>query len=66
MAAQATMMTIHPDPQSVYKSKTLQRFEISPKLAVDFKVSLRRLDITPATVFPGLDGLAKSIRYEGA
>ena len=66
MAAQATMMTIHPDPKSVYESKTLQRFEISPKLAVDFKVSLRRLDISPATVFPDLDGLAKSIRYEGA
>lgn len=66
MAAQATMMTIHPDPKSVYESKTLQRFEISPKLAVDFKVSLRRLDISPATVFPDLDGLAKLIRYEGA
>ena len=66
MAAQATMMILHPDPQSVYESKTLQRFEISPNLAGDFKASLRRLDITPATVFPGLDGLAKSIRYEGA
>jgi type I restriction enzyme M protein len=64
MAAQATMMTIHPDPKTAHQSKTLHRFEISPKLAPKIKEQLRRCSIHPATVFPDLDGLAASIRYE--
>ena len=63
MAAQATMMTIHPDPTAAHDSKTLHRFEISPHLAPHLKSQLRRCGITPATIFPDLDGLAKTICY---
>jgi hypothetical protein len=57
------MLTIHPDPTTAYDSKTLCRFEISPNLAPALKAQLRRVGITPASVLPDLDGLAKSIRY---
>ena len=63
MAAQATMMTIHPNPKIAHTSKTLHCFEISSKLAPSLKDQIRRCGIHPATVFPDLDGLAKSIRY---
>lgn len=63
MAAQATMMTIHPNQKIAYTSKTLHCFQISSKLAPTLKDHLRRCGMHPATVFPDLDGLAKSIRY---
>jgi len=66
MAAQATMMTIHPDPQTAHQSKSLQCLEIPPKLAPTLKEHLRRCGVHSATLFPDLDGLAKSIRYTDA
>jgi hypothetical protein len=64
MAAQATMMTIHPDPRKAHDSSTLECFEISPKLAPNLKAQLRRCGIHPSTVFPDLDGVAESIRFD--
>ena len=63
MSAQASVLTLHPDPRKPYHSKTLRCLEISKTLAPVIKVQLRRLGMHPATVFPDLDGLAKSIRY---
>jgi hypothetical protein len=64
VAAQASMLSIHPDPRKVHDSDNLMRFELSAKLVPHLKASLRRCGIHPATVFPDLDGLAASIRYE--
>jgi hypothetical protein len=64
VATQALMLSIHPDPRKVHDSKNLVRFELSAKLVPNLKASLRRCGIHPATVFPDLDGLAASIRYE--
>ena len=64
VAAQASMLSIHPDPRKVHDSDNLVRFELSAKLVPTLKASLRRCGIHPATVFPDLDGLAASIRYE--
>jgi hypothetical protein len=63
IAAQASILTIHPDPRRTYTSDTLVRFEISDKLAPSLKAHLRRCGFTPSTLFPDLDGLAKAIRY---
>ncbi len=63
MSAQASVLTVHPDPRKPHDSKTLRCFTIASKLAPALKVQLRRLGIHPAMVFPDLDGLAKSIRY---
>jgi hypothetical protein len=64
VAAQASMLSIHPDPRKVHDSENLVRFELSGKLVPSLKASLRRCGIHPATVFPDLDGLAASISYE--
>ena len=64
VAAQESMLSIHPDPRKVHDSENLVRFELSAKLVPNLKTSLRRCGIHPATVFPDLDGLAASIRYE--
>jgi hypothetical protein len=64
IAAQASMLTIHPDPKTAYASNSLHCFEISSKLAPALCAQLRRCGIHPATIFPDLAGLAKSIRLD--
>jgi type I restriction enzyme M protein len=63
MSAQASVLTVHPDPRKQHDSKTLRCFKIPSKLAPVLKMQLRRLGMHPATILPDLDGLAKSIRY---
>lgn len=64
IAHQASMFSIHPDPRKPHDSDTLLRFEISPNLAPSLREQLRRCGIHHATIFPDLDGLAKSIRLD--
>ena len=64
IAAQASVLTIHPDPKVAYASKSLRCFEISSNLVPALRAQVRRCGIHPATVFPDLDGLAKSIRLD--
>ena len=61
ISAQASVLTIHPDPRMVYQSKSLLCLRVSGKLKRDFKQALRRLGIHPATIYPGLDGVAENI-----
>ena len=61
ISSQASMLTIHPDPAKAHDSATLTRFAIPSKLVPSMKSSLRRCGIHPASVFPGLDGIAKSL-----
>lgn len=63
IAAQASMLSIHPDPTIEYTSKTILTFEIPPELSSVLKSNLRRCGIHSAAMFPDLDGLASSIRY---
>jgi len=65
IASQASMFSIHPDPRKPHDSDTLLRFEISPNLVPSLRAQLRRCGIHYATVFPDLDGLAKSIMLDG-
>lgn len=62
--SQSSMLTIHPDPSKAYCSTTLKCFTISAKLVPDMKACLRRCGINPASVFPGLEGIAKSLRFD--
>lgn len=61
IASQSSVFTIHPDPRKPYNSATLHCFEIPAKLGPNMKASLRRCGIHPASVFPGLGGIAKSL-----
>jgi hypothetical protein len=64
ISAQSSMLTIHPNPKEVYASDSLCCFTISTQLATQLKDPLRRCGIHPATVFPDLDGLVKSIQLD--
>lgn len=61
IAAQASMLTIHPDPTKAHDSAKLQRFEIPKKLVPNLRSTLRRCGIHPASVFPDLGGVARAI-----
>lgn len=64
IATQSSVLTIHPDPSKAYDSATLVRLTVPAKLVPNMKACLRRCGINPASVFPGLDGIAKSLRFE--
>jgi type I restriction enzyme M protein len=61
ISAQASVLTIHPVPRVAYESKSLLCLRVAGKLKRDFKQALRRLGIHPATMYPGLDGVAETI-----
>lgn len=61
ITCQGSVLTIHPDPRKPYDSPTLRCFEIPAKLVANMKASLRRCGIHPASVFPELAGVAKSL-----
>jgi hypothetical protein len=61
IAAQSSVLTIHPNPRLAYTSTSLLCFTISPKLKAQIRQCLRRCGIHHASVFPGLDGVAANI-----
>jgi len=61
ISAQASLLTIHPDPRVPYTSRSLVCLRISGKLKRDLKLSLRSFGIHPASMFPGPDGVAENI-----
>lgn len=64
IASQSSVLTIHPDPSKAYDSATLVRFTVSSKLVPNMKACLLRCGINPASVFPGLEGIAKSLLFD--
>jgi len=61
VAAQASVLSIHPNPHVAYTSKSLIRFTIRPKLKQVIRKSLQRCGYHQASLFPGLDGIAANI-----
>lgn len=59
--AQASVLTIHPDPRLAYESKTMICLVVPGKLKYEIKKTLRRLGVHQASIFPGLDGVAQNI-----
>jgi hypothetical protein len=58
---QASVLTIHPDPRLAYESKTMICLVVPAKLKHEIKKTLGRLGVHPASIFPGLDGVAQNI-----
>lgn len=61
ISAQASVLTVHPDPREAYSSPTLVCLRISGKLKVTLKQALLRLGIHPATIYADLQGVAQSM-----
>ncbi|MCB2220603.1 MAG: FRG domain-containing protein [Bacteroidetes bacterium] len=69
ISVQQSCFTIHPNPQKGYSiteiitdSKFLMRYIIPKELKKTFRRNLNNLGITYRTLFPDLDGLAKSLK----
>lgn len=69
MTAQQSCFTIHPEPMTGYtipdlikEEKFLARYIIPKKLKLEIEKNLIYLGITDRTIFPDLDGLAKTLK----
>lgn len=72
MNSQFSCFTIHPKPQNgcsipeiIQDGKFLMRYIIPGKLKSKFKNNLTALGITHSSIFPDLEGLAKTIKERG-
>lgn len=63
IAAQSGVFTVHPDPQTAYAPKGLVRLTIPNNARYGIKLALWRLGIHYASLFPGLDGVARHIEW---
>jgi type I restriction enzyme M protein len=58
---QALVFTIHPDPRLAYESRNMICLVVPGKLKYDIKETLHRLGVHPASIYPGLNGVAQNI-----
>lgn len=68
ITAQAGLFTIHPNPHEPFNSNNIDKIIIPNEIRLDLKKTLNKYGINRASLFPGLDGLAKHIhwlRYKG-
>ena len=63
ITAQAGLFTVHPNPKTPFESSSLSKVIIKQKFRKDMKYILYKYGIHRATLFPGLDGLAKHITW---
>lgn len=61
--AQAGLFTIHPNPKEVFNSPKVTKLVIKQNFRRPLKYLLYKYGIHRATMFPGLDGLAKNITW---
>ncbi len=63
IAAQAGLFTVHPKPQLPFSSDNITKLVIKQTFRKELKFILYRYGIHRASLFPGLDGLAKHIEW---
>ena len=63
ITAQAGLFTIHPDPQTPFKSSEIDRLIIRRSYRRELKRTLYRFGIHRAALFPDLDGLCRHIEW---
>ena len=63
IAAQAGLFTIHPNPLEPFCSETITKLVIKQPFRKMLKFTLHQFGVHRASMFPGLDGLAKHIEW---
>lgn len=63
IAAQDSVFTIHPDPIEVFDAAEMVKAVISSDAKEAFRIFLYRFGMSRKLIFPGLDGIARSINF---
>ena len=58
------LFTVHNNPRKAFDTEKLYKFEIDGKLKPDIQKRLSILGISESTIYPGLDGIARSLKTE--
>jgi len=61
--AQRSVFTVHPDPTVEYKPRSLKRWTVEPTTCGRIKHILSACAINESSLFPGIDGLSRHIRW---
>ena len=62
--AQSGLFTVHPEPHKIVKQKGMQKWIIKGDCDIGLSIMCWRYGVHAASVFPGLDGLAKSLSFD--
>ncbi|MBB1466582.1 hypothetical protein H5300_25630, partial [Vibrio sp. SG41-7] len=61
---QAGLFTVHHEPRKAFDTDKLHKFVIPGELKPQIQSKLGLLGINESTIYPGLDGIAKSLKTE--
>ena len=61
ISAQSGLFTVHSELEQPFFCDGLEKWIIKEKYCIEIEVMLSRYGITPASLFPGLDGIAESL-----
>ncbi|WP_406608733.1 FRG domain-containing protein [Agarivorans sp. JK6] len=61
---QAGLFTVHHNPRSAFDTEKLHKFVIPGGLKPLIQAKLNLLGVSESTIYPGLDGIAKSLKTE--
>lgn len=63
IVAQASVFTIHSEPTIPWSAPGMKKFIIPDALRVSLRATLYKYGVTSKSLFPGLDGLCRTIRF---
>ena len=64
IAAQAGLFTAHAQPNKPFNDKRIQKILVPKEIRTELKKTLAKYGITRRHLFPGLDGLADTLRWQ--
>jgi len=64
IAPQMAAFTIHPEPSQVFDIPEIVRWKLNIRGTVKIKLALDASGFTRASLFPGIDGLAKALNWQ--
>ncbi|GFO69883.1 hypothetical protein GMLC_34620 [Geomonas limicola] len=64
IAAQSGLFIVQPKADEPFSKEGIQKWVIKEKCCVEIRIMLKRYGITHNSMFPGLDGIAKSLVFD--
>jgi len=63
VSAQSSIFTVHNEPTKAWEPREIKKLIIPSDFRIQFRTILYKYGITSKSLFPGLDGLCKTIKY---